>query len=72
LGGLQFEASKAKKVSEIPSQQIRLPMVEHACHPSYTGSTNKRLMVQASPVRKHKILFEKQLKQKDPSGRPLT
>jgi hypothetical protein len=45
-----LEASLGKKVPRTPSQSIKkLEVVAHACYPSYTGSINRKVMVQDSP-----------------------
>jgi hypothetical protein len=50
-----LEASPRKKVGEIPSQSIKA----HACHPSYTGSLNRRTAIHIGLGYKSETLFEK-------------
>jgi hypothetical protein len=47
MGGLQFKASQGKQQDPITTSK-KLDLVVHACHPSYTGSTNRRIPVQAN------------------------
>jgi hypothetical protein len=47
-GGSWFEAARSK-VSDTPSQPIA-SVVACTCHPSYSGSINRRIDVQAGPV----------------------
>jgi hypothetical protein len=55
----------AKKVSKTTISTNKLKVVAGACHPSYAGGINRRIMVQASPRQKCETLFKKQLTQKE-------
>jgi hypothetical protein len=48
--------SQAKSLRAPISANNKLGMVPHACHPSYTGSINSRVMVQASPCMKRDLV----------------
>jgi ribosomal protein L31 len=53
-----------KKFTNPISTNKKLVMVEHTCHPSYTGKINRRTVVQTSLPISGKILLKKYLKQK--------
>jgi hypothetical protein len=57
LRGSQFEASLGKKFVK-PHLNQWLGVVAHACYPSYVGSVNRRLTVQACPSLKQQPVSE--------------
>jgi hypothetical protein len=44
-GRLQFKASQDKKLVRPHLNQKKLGVVLHSCHPSYTGSINRRIAI---------------------------
>jgi hypothetical protein len=49
----------------LSTQQKNMGVVAYICNPRHRGGINRKIMVQASPGKKHKTLPEKQLKQKE-------
>jgi hypothetical protein len=57
LGGSQFTASLDKKLPRPYLNTIKnLDIVEHVCHPSYTGSISTKITVQAGPGKNLRLI----------------
>jgi hypothetical protein len=50
-----FKVRPGKKSAKPPSQPVTLGMVVHAYHPSYPGSVNKRITIQAGQGIKERL-----------------
>jgi hypothetical protein len=48
LKGCQFEASLGKQFGRFHLNHYKLGIVVHICHPSYSGSVNRRIAIQAN------------------------
>jgi hypothetical protein len=57
IGKIMVQGHPGQKVSKTSSQPVKLDIVVYACHPSYTGGTN-RIVVQAYPDKNMRLYLK--------------